>query len=225
MATNTVNGILLGANNFQIPFNAEIAEGAESSLTTDVVYTTTAQNAGDYGQGQTITHGLISSDNSISYAYILRQGLVGVTVPVAKKGVSGPTPALPKPWTLAPGDLLRVLTLTTSARNAALTVYTSNGQCRIFIVTPSGSGTQNFVDLQTGLSIGETLQGQRIVSASFTSVDGAKIETPGALIVSDANNVVGSVSVTNPQLMQVNQQNMFGAPVALNYRALFLTNA
>tara|TARA_Y100001951_G_C11283443_1_gene267005 strand:- start:905 stop:1582 length:678 start_codon:yes stop_codon:yes gene_type:complete len=225
MATNTVNGILLGANNFQIPFNAEISENTEASLTTDVVYTTTAQNAGDYGQGKVITHGLVTADNSISYAYILRQGLVGVTVPVAKKGVSGPTPALPKPWQLQPGDLLRVLTLTSAARNAALTVYTASGNCRIFIVTPSGGATQNFVDLQTGLSIGETLQGQRIVSACFTSVDGAKIETPGALIVSDSNNVVGSVSVTNPQTSQAVQNMMFNAPIALNYRALFLTNS
>ena len=225
MATNTVEGILRASNGTMIPLEAEIAEGTESSLTTNTTYTVTAQSAGDYGQGLTITHGLVTADSSISYAYVLSQGLIAVNIPVGVKGITDEMPQLDKPYTLAPGDQVRVLTLTASARNAALSVYTDKGECRIFIVTPSGSGTSELVDLQTGNGIGSTLQGQRILSGQFTSVDGAKVETPGALIVSDANNVVGSISMTNPQKAQPVMTQAFGAPIALNYTAVFKLNA
>ena len=83
MATTTVEGVLRASNGMMIPLEAEIAEGTESSLTTNTTYTVTAQSAGDYGQGMTITHGMVFCDNGASYAYVLSQGLVAVTIPVA----------------------------------------------------------------------------------------------------------------------------------------------
>ena len=198
MATNTVEGVLRCSNGTLIPLEAEIAEGTETSLTTNTTYTSTAQGAGDYGQGLTVTHGLVTCDNGASYAYILSQGLIAVTIPIGVKGVTGEMPALPKPYVLKPGDAVRVLNSAAATRTASLSVYTDRGECRIFYTSsaPSGSGTHALTDLQTGNSIGSTLQGQKIVSGYFTSVDGSKIESGGAYIVSDANNVVGSVSAT-----------------------------
>ena len=48
MATNTVVGSLTCSDGTTIPLKAEIAEGTESDLTTDTVYTVSAQNVGDY---------------------------------------------------------------------------------------------------------------------------------------------------------------------------------
>ncbi len=224
MATNTVTGVLVCSDGTNIPLKAEIAEGTESDLTTDTAYSVSAQQAGDYAQGRTVTSGLITADSSVSYAYILRQGLVAALIPVGVKGVTAFTPALCAPFTLQAGDKVRVLTLTTSARNAALCVYTAQGVSRIFAVTPSSGTTNELVDIQTQNSIGDTLQNQRISKAYFSSVDGSKIETQGAYVVDALGNVVGSVSTSDPQKYQA----LFSScsiPVNLNFKAQFLTNA
>jgi len=224
MATNTVNGILLCNDGTKIPLKTDIAEGTESDLGTDSSYSVSSQNIGDYAPGKVVTHGLVTADNSISYAYILRQGLVYSVIPVGVKGVTSTTPALCKPVQLQAGDKLRVLTLTTSARNAALCVYCASGLERIFVVTPTGGATNELVDLQTSNSIGDTLQNQTIVKAQFTTVDGSKVETQGAYVVDSINNVVGSVAQCNPQSFQPFMGGA-SAPVGLNYKAQFLTNA
>ena len=224
MATNTVNGILVCSDGTNIPLKAELAEGTESDLTTDTTYTVSAQNIGDYGMGKTITSGLVTCDNGVAYAYILRQGLVAAIVPVACKGISSPTPALCAPFTLQAGDKLRCMHNTAAAREGALCYYTAQGVSRIAVVTPSGGATNELVDLQTSNSIGDTVQGQTIVKAFFTSVDGAKIETPGAVVVDALGNVVGSVSASDPSKFQAGF-NDCRIPVNLNFKAQYLTNA
>lgn len=224
MATNTVNGILVCSDGTNIPLKAELAEGTESDLTTDTTYTVSAQNIGDYGMGKTITSGLVTCDNGVAYAYILRQGLVAAIVPVACKGISSPTPALCAPFTLQAGDKLRCMNNTAADREGALCYYTAQGVSRIAVVTPSGGATNELVDLQTSNSIGDTVQGQTIVKAFFTSVDGAKIETPGAVVVDALGNVVGSVSASDPSKFQAGF-NDCRIPVNLNFKAQYLTNA
>ena len=224
MATNTVNGILVCSDGTNIPLKAELAEGTESDLTTDTTYTVSAQNIGDYGMGKTITSGLVTCDNGVAYAYILRQGLVAAIVPVACKGISSPTPALCAPFTLQAGDKLRCMNKTAADREGALCYYTAQGVSRIAVVTPSGGATNELVDLQTSNSIGDTVQGQTIVKAFFTSVDGAKIETPGAVVVDALGNVVGSVSASDPSKFQAGF-NDCRIPVNLNFKAQYLTNA
>ena len=75
MATNTVTGVLVCSDGTNIPLKAELAEGTESNLTTDTVYTVSAQNVGDYAPGKTVTSALVSCDNGVGYCYILSQGL------------------------------------------------------------------------------------------------------------------------------------------------------
>lgn len=224
MATNTVVGNLVCSDGTNIPLKAEIAEGTESDLTTDTTYTVSAQNVGDYAPNKRIVSGIVAADNSISYAYILSQGLVAAIIPVGAKGQAQFQDQLCAPYTLRAGDKVRVMTNTSADREAALCVYTNTGTSRIFVVTPSGAATNELLDLQTSNSIGDTLQGQRIVKAFATSIDGNKVETPGVVVVDNLGNVVGSVGFAAPNLQQP-QFTAKSIPVALNYKAQFLTNA
>ena len=225
MATNTVTGVLVCSDGTNIPLKAELAEGTESNLTTDTVYTVSAQNVGDYAPGKTVTSALVSCDNGVGYCYILSQGLVAAIIPWSVKGaVSDGTPALCQPYTLRAGDIIRCMNNSAADREAAMACYTASGVSRIFVVTASGGATNELVDLQTGNSIGDTLQGQRIVKWFGTSVDGNKIETQGFYVVDALGNVVGSCSATNP----IVQQPLFSfaaTNIALNFKAQFLTNA
>ena len=224
MATNTVTGVLVCNDGTNIPLKGELAEGSESSLQTDTAYSVSAVDIGDYAQGKTVTSGLVTSDNGISYAYILRQGVVAAIVPVGIKGVTAFTPALCAPFRLQAGDVPKVMNSTAASRLASLCVFTTSGVSRIFTATGAGAATEELTDLQTGNSIGSTLQKQRIQKAFFTCIDGSKIETQGAFVVDALGNVVGSVSTTDPS----NYQALFSScsiPVDLNFKAQYLLNA
>ncbi len=224
MATNTVNGVLVCSDGTNVPLKAEIAEGTETNLTTDTAYTVTAQNVGDYALGKTVTSALVTSDNGIAYSYILRQGLVAALIPVGVKGAAWQASPLCAPFRLQAGDIVRVMNNTAADREAALSYYTASGISRIAVVTPTGGATNELVDLQTGNSIGDTIQGQTIVKAFCTSVDGSKIETQGAYIVDAMGNVVGSIPMVSPIVTQAIFQDC-RVPVNLNFKAQFLTNA
>ncbi len=225
MATNTVVGSLTCSDGTTIPLKAEIAEGTESDLTTDTVYTVSAQNVGDYAPGKVITAGFIGCDNGFSYAYILSQGLIAAVIPGGVKGVQQDVPPLCAPYQLKAGDKVRVLNETAAARDAAMWAYTASGVSRIFVVTPTGAATNELIDLQTSNSIGDTLQGQRIVKWAGTSIDGSKIETSGFYVVDALGNVVGACPVANPSKDQAQFVPAYNVPVALNYKAQYLTNA
>lgn len=226
MATNTVTGILNTSDGRKIPLSSEIAESTESTLQTATAFSVTAQDIGDYMPGARIVSGLVTALNGISYAYILRQGLILATIPVCVNGVASSTPALCKPVTLMPGDVLRVLTLTATERDAALIVHTNRGVDRIFIGTPASGTTTQLLDLQTSNALGNTLQSQVIQQAVFTSIDGAKIESPGggAQVFDNLGNMAGAVTCSDPASVQpIMSANMI--PVALNFTASVLTNA
>jgi len=224
MATNTVVGSLTCSDGTNIPLKAELVEGTESALTTDTAYSVIASNIGDFALGKVVTSGLVQSPNGIAYAYILRQGLVAALIPVGILGVGFSASPLCAPFRLQAGDILRVMNNTAADREAALMYYTKSGVSRIAVVTPTGGATNSLVDLQTGNSLGDTIQNQTIVKAMATSVDGAKIETNGAYVVDAKGNVVGAIPMVDPSKMQPMFQpyNIF---VDLNYQAQFLTNA
>jgi len=225
MATNTVTGNLVCSDGTNIPLKLDCVEGTETNLTTDTAYTVSAQNVGDFAPGKTVVSALVSCDNGVGYCYILSQGLVAAIIPWSVKGaVSDGSPALCQPYTLRAGDIVRVMNNSAADREASMAVYTASGVSRIFKVTASTGATNELVDLQTGNSIGDTLQGQRITKWFGTSVDGAKIETQGFFVVDALGNVVGSCSATNP----IVQQPLFSfaaTNIALNYKAQYLTNA
>jgi len=226
MANVTISGFLNCTDGTVIPLqNTSQAEGTEFTLQTNATYTVTQQNAGDYAPGRTIVSASIQSANGISYAYILRNGLVAAILPVSVKGTSG-MGAFPlcAPFTLQPGDQIRVLALAAASRNLAVCVYTNRGVSRIFVVTPSGGATNTPVDLQTGNSVGDTLQGQIIMKAFVTSVDGSKIDGGGCLMLNEAGTVSGGIPANNP----INDDVYFSTvniPCALNYNWTVVTTS
>jgi len=225
MATNTVTGNLVCSDGTNIPLKKELVEGTQTNLTTDTAYTVTAAEVGDFAPGKTVVGGLISCDNGVGFAYILSQGLVAAIIPWSVKGaVTDGQPALCQPYTLKAGDIVRCMNNTAADREAAVAVYTARGVSRIFTVTASSGTTNELVDLQTGNSIGDTLQGDRIVKWYGTSVDGNKIETQGFYVVDALGNVVGSCSATNP-IVQQPAFSFASVPIQLNFKFQYLTNA
>ena len=225
MATNTVTGNLVCSDGTNIPLKLDCVEGTETSLTTDTAYTVAAQNVGDFAPGKTVTSGLVSCDNGVGYCYILSQGLVAAIVPWSVKGaVTDGSPVLCQPYTLKAGDIVKVMNNTAADREASMAVYTARGVSRIFHVTPTGGATNELVDLQTGNSIGDTLQGDRIVKWLGTSVDAAKIETQGFFVVDALGNVIGSCAAGSP-IVQQPSFSPASTNIALNYKAQYLTNA
>jgi len=225
MATTTCVGNILCSDGTNIPLKKEIVEGTQSNLTTNTVYTVTAAEIGDFAPGKTIVGGLVSATNGVGFCYILSQGLVASIIPWSVCGaVTDGQPALCQPYTLKAGDIVRVMTSTAASRLAAAAVYTARGVSRIFTVLPTGGATNELTDLQTGNSIGDTLQGDRIVKWYGTSVDGLLIEDQGFTAVDALGNVVGSCSATNP-IVQQPAFAMASVPIALNYKFQFLTAA
>jgi len=225
MATNTVTGNLVCSDGTNIPLKLDLVEGTETNLTTDTAYTVTAANVGDFAPGKTVVGGLVSCDTGVGYCFILSQGLVASIIPWSIKGaVTDGQPALCQPYTLKAGDIVRCMSQTAADRGASAAVYTARGVSRIFHVTPSGGATNELVDLQTGNSIGDTLQGDRVVKWFGTSVDGAIIETQGFYAVDALGNVIGSCSATDPATQQPAFA-MASVPIQLNYKFQFLTNA
>jgi hypothetical protein len=111
MTTQISMGTLCMSDGTEIPLGpTTVTDGSDTQeLTTDPAFTIVAQSIGDYKPGGTITGAVVSAKTHIGFAYIQRQGLVGVTIPVASRtaGGSGGNP-LPicKAWTLQPGDKL-----------------------------------------------------------------------------------------------------------------------
>ena len=225
MATNTTVGNLICSDGTNIPLKKELVEGTQTNLTTDTAYTVTAAEVGDFAPGKTVVGGLVSCDNGVGFCYILSQGLVAAIIPWSVKGaVTDGQPALCQPYTLKAGDIVRCMNNTAADREAAVAVYTARGVSRIFTVTASSGTTNELVDLQTGNSIGDTLQGDRIVKWYGTSVDGNKIETQGFYVVDALGNVVGSCSATNP-IVQQPAFSFASVPIQLNFKFQYLTNA
>ena len=219
MANVNVSGILKCSDGTIIPLDATLAEGTESNLTTNTDYTVTASNVGDYAPSKTVTHGFVQADHNISYAYILRQGLIATIIPVGVKGLAGSAPLpLCRPFTLIPGDIVRVLASTAASRATATCVYTNQGVYRIFDVA-SASGNVEPVDLQTNNSVGDTLQGQVIMKAFTTAGslgNSELVDGGGCLMLNEKGMPVGAVPANSPANQPVFWSDV-QIPVALNY--------
>jgi len=227
MANTTVVGYARTTSGDQIPLRVDSqAEGTEFSLTTDTNLTVTAQDLGTYKPGAVVTSLEVFGVNGISYCYILRQGVILAWGSVNVAGVNNQELMLCAPVSLRPGDTVRVLTLAAASRNAALCVYTDRGVARIFTGTPSGAGTTNLTDLQdSSNNIGDTLQGQTIVKAMFTTVDGSKIVSSGGAWIRNASGQLAAVvPASNPIKAEPMISNVF-IPISLNWTASVVTNA
>lgn len=227
MASVTVTGYARTTSGDQIPLRVDsTAEGTEFSLTTDTNLTTTAQDIGTYMPGATVVSVEVFAPNGISYAYILRQGVILAWGSVNVAGVNNMELELCAPVQLRPGDTLRVMPQTAASRAAALCVYTSSGIARIFTGTASGAGTTDLTDLQdANNSIGDTLQGQTVVKAMFTSVDGGLIVSSGGAWIRNASGqLAGVIPASNPTAVEPMISNVV-IPIQLNWTASYVTSA
>ena len=220
MANVNVSGILQCSDGTVIPLDATLLEGTESNLTTNTDYTVTASNVGDYAPGKVIVSGYIQADHNISYAYILRQGLIATILPVGVKGLASSAPLpLCQPFQLQPGDIVRCLAVTAASRATATCVYTNQGVYRIFDVA-SASGNVEPVDLQTNNSVGDTLQGQVIMKAFCSAgslANAEKVDIGGAVMLNEKGMPVGAVPANSPANENVYYSDV-RIPVALNFK-------
>jgi hypothetical protein len=219
MANVNVSGFLNCSDGTVIPLEATLAEGTESNLTTASEYTIASSNVGDYAPGKTVVSSSIQADHNISYAYILRQGLIATILSVSVKGVSGAAAQpLCAPFTLQPGDIIRCMANTAADREAAISCYTNRGVYRIFKID-TASGNVEPVDLQTGNSLGDTLQGQTVIRAFCTagSLGNTElVDNGGALALNEKGMPIGAVVANAPAVAPVTWSTV-SIPVALNY--------
>jgi hypothetical protein len=133
---------------------------------------------------------------------------------------------MPCAFRLQAGDTLRVLTAASNTnRAAAYNVVTNTGVNAIFTVTPTGAATNELTHILTGQQLGESLNGQTIMSHFFNSTDGAKYRGGSALILSDRGLPVGACIAVSQTSLQV-QPNMMGlASIALNFKAVCITTS
>jgi len=226
MASVTVVGYLRTNAGDQIPLRTDsVAEGTETTITTDSNLTVTAQDVGTYKPGTTVMSGEITAPNGVAYAYVLRQGIVLSVIIPNVAGVSNREAMFSSPVVLRPGDQIRVMAKTAASRLTSLLCVTAQGNSRIFTGTPSGAATTQLLDITDSNSIGDTLQGQTITRACLLSVDGGKIvSSSGVWIRNASGQLAGAIPSSNPGTLEPMWSNV-SIPIALNFTASVVTNA
>jgi len=229
MANVPVAMTLFCSDGTEIPlYVASTAEGTESNLTTSTQsnFTVSASAVGTAFAGKTIVASTPAlATNGFAYAYLLRAGQIINIFPVGVAGaVSESKMQLCSSTRLIAGDQVRVMTNTAADRECSLAVYTNKGRYHIFAVTPSGAATNELVSILTGNGIGSTLQGENLVKAYCTSVDGVKLAPSGmgVYVVDDKNSIVGAMAATNPASAQMFIDKV-NVPINLNYQAQAIT--
>jgi len=226
------SGTMLCSDGTKIPlYRTDIAQGTAEVLQTSTQsnFTISATAIGTAYPGKTIVAqlGPIQSTVGISYAYLLRAGQIIQIYAVGISGVSseGVIPTCTG-VTLQAGDEVYVMTNSAADRELALSVYTNKGVYHIFAVTPSTGATNTLVSILTSNGIGDTLQGQNVVKAMSTSVDGILLAPSGngVYVLDDKNNIVGGVTSTNP-IKASTAWDGVNIPIGLNYAAQGITSA
>lgn len=106
----------------------------------------------------------------------------------------------------------------------AVYLYTNRGESRVFAVdaADSTSSYAELVDVVTGNSLGDSLQGQVIVKAMGNCEN--FVYSPGIVFVDNQNNVLGTVGAEQTEQVQPQWQTV-NIPVELNYKCKVLTQA
>jgi hypothetical protein len=112
MTTQVVTGVLVTKQG-TIPLEVTATDAQENEILTSASFTVSAQSIGTYAAGQQAYAGYVSSATGIQYAYVLRNGRVLSVFPSLQTLTSGGggQGAMPlAPFTIQPGDQIRVLT-------------------------------------------------------------------------------------------------------------------
>lgn len=190
MANVQVTGSIRFSDGSSVPLlNASMAEGTLTELQTDAGFTTVAQTLGSYKPGATVVGGFVAAANNISYAYILRQGVILASIPIGAAGAVNKGTMPMKAVTLMPGDSIQVMAVTAADREISVYTNCSDGTQAIFAVTPSGAATNTLTSVITGNGLGETLQGKTITEVYVngpSAANVAKISSAGGVVFLDA---------------------------------------
>ena len=229
MANVQVTGSIRFSDGSSVPLlNAAMAEGTLTELQTDSGFTTVAQGLGSYAPGKTVVAGSVAAANNASYAYILRQGVILATIPVAAAGAVNHGQMPMKNVMLMPGDTIQVMAVTAADREISVYAHCSDGTQQIFAVTPSGAATNTLTSVITGNGLGETLQGKTINEVYVngpSAANVAKISSAGGVVFLDAQgSPIGAAHATvvaAAQPMSV----AFNTRVALNFALQCVTTS
>lgn len=216
MANVQVTGAIRFSDGSSVPLlNSAMAEGTLSELQTDSGFTTVAQTLGSYAPGKTVVAGFVAAANNASYAYILRQGVILATIPIAAAGAVNMGLMAMKSVTLMPGDSIQVMAVTAADREISVYASCTDGTQQIFAVTPSGAATNTLTSVITGNGLGETLQGKTINQVFVngpSAANVAKISSAGGVVFLDAQgSPIGAahataVAAAQPMPMPFNTQ-------------------
>ena len=223
---------MLCTDGTKIPlYRTDLLEGTAEVLETSTQsnFTISATAIGTAYPGKTINAqlGPIQCKNGAGFAYLLRAGQIIQCYLVGVNGVASDV-VIPTctPVTIQAGDEVYVMSQSAALRATAMSVYTNRGVYHIFNGTTSGGDTTTLTSILTSNGIGDTLQGQTIVKAVATCVDGilAAPSGNGGYVLDDKNHIVGAVTATNPIKAPCSWGNV-SIPIGLNYAAQIITSA
>ena len=142
---------------------------------------------GQYGSGETITHGLAMFSDAGLYAYILDQN-GKIIMPIAISTDTGAAGVVPlcRPIRLQTGMTVQVLSTDTGGTqgsNAAISFYCTDGSVEVFDATATNGNTVQFASIQTNQAIGKVLNG-RVIAKAYAA-------TPLLLDTAEATGFMG----------------------------------
>ena len=235
MADVNAYGSLVSTRYQVIPLlNTAQTEGSEEAISTDSNLVGSAQAAGTFATqfpgGFVMAKGGIVAENDMpAYVFVQSAGKIKVALACAsglQGGGVGIPASLPYPKALAAGDTVVAMAQTTSDRTMGLSVACTNGEYHCFSVTPSGSGSHEFVSVLDGTSsIGTTLAGRTISHWFATSGNNDAELTSGVYLLDGSGVPVGSIGFCPSSGGVAATFLPCRHPVALNYRVIARTDA
>ena len=173
MTTQSVAATLQTSQGVALTFqNHSVTDLSQTELTSGGFNVVAGQSAGTYGDGMTVTHGLVTGGDNLLYAYIANSdGSINCILPITRVvGAQAGVMKLVKPVRLIPGMTLQVKSAATGSAHTAASVYCSDGTCHIFDGQSGSSGAvSELVSIINDASIGSVLTGKTIVALMNSS--------------------------------------------------------
>lgn len=193
-------------------FNADVddsdTDGEEILSGGNGLNVPTGTSLGQYGQGETITHGLAIASDTICYAYIENAaGTIIAALPIASDStVTRGMEALCSPIQLQTGMKCVVRTVATSSAVVSYSAVCASGKVAIFTATASNGAAVNFASVKSGLDIGRVLDGQTITKCyTSTQVQLNTGESSGSSFIQVLSNTGETKAMYAQQSCQITQ--------------------
>jgi len=179
---------------------------------------------GQYGAGETITHGFAIATDCPVCAFIEDQNgkiIMPVVFANAASGVAGIVP-LCAPVNLVTGMTFKVHTTDSGGSatpNAAFSAYCADGSAEVFTTSLTNGSTTQFSSVQTSQSIGQTLSGKTIMkglTSTFADLDAAEATGFGGYSILSSDGYTKAVYAPSSVLYAQQAAQMFPVRIAQN---------